>query len=298
METMNEFINRISGLEKQFHKLVVSYAQILNVKRITMDKRPEPTAIFMNLPQYNRIYTCILRWFGKSGYDLINEKAMLNFTNAPSIYEIYVLIKMINHIKEFGYELKETKAILYPKQKNWIYKNQNYNNTYIFTNEDSKITLYYEPIIYDEDRTNINGVALYRNNSISLNRETDDERQGHYYVPDYIIKYEADGREKYLICDAKFSRKSKVQYQLVPNLAYKYLTSISVVQKNAEIIGLFVFYGLNEENSIIESFYDRQIKNGKKVTPKIEMFPLSEGVSYSIQTRNAMELLRVLIGNR
>lgn len=298
IETLNEFISRISDLEKQFHKLVVSYAQILNVKRINMDKRPEPTAIFMNLPQYNRIYTCILRWFGKSGYDLVNEKAMLNFMNAPSIYEVYVLIKMINHIKEFGYKLKETKMVSYPKQKSWVYVNENYNNTYIFTNEDSRITLYYEPVIYDEDRTNVNGISLYRNNSISLNRETDDERQGHYYVPDYVIKYEAEGRERYLICDAKFSRKSKVQYQLIPDLAYKYLTSISVVHENSEIIGLFVFYGLNEGNGIIESIYDRQIKGGKKITPRIELFPLSEGLSYSIQTRNAMEMLRVLIGSR
>ena len=59
---------------------------------------------------------------------------------------------------------------------------------YIFTNEDSRITLYYEPVIYDEDRTNVNGISLYRNNSISLNRETDDERQGHYYVPDYVAQ--------------------------------------------------------------------------------------------------------------
>ena len=131
-----------------------------------------------------------------------------------------------------------------------------------------------------------------------MNRETDDERQGHYYVPDYVIKYEAEGRERYLICDAKFSRKSKVQYQLIPDLAYNYLTSISVVHENSEIIGLFVFYGLNEGNGIIESIYDRQIKGGKKITPRIELFPLSEGLSYSIQTRNAMEMLRVLIGSR
>ena len=70
------------------------------------------------------------------------------------------------------------------------------------------------------------------------------------------------------------------------------------MHENSEIIGLFVFYGLNEGNGIIESIYDRQIKGGKKITPRIELFPLSEGLSYSIQTRNAMEMLRVLIGSR
>lgn len=294
---LNEFEHRISGLEKQYHKLIISYTQILNVKRITMAKRPEPTAIFLNLPQYNRIYTCILRWFGKTGYDLINEKAMLNFISAPSIYEVYVLIKIINYIKEFGYELIESKMVTYPKQINWRYRNHNYNNTYIFLNEDTKITVYYEPIIYDENRKKVNGIALYRNNSISLNKESAVERQGHYYVPDYIIKYENNGKERYLICDAKFSNKTKVQYQLMPDLTYKYLTSISAIDENAEIIGLYVFYGLNEANGGIESFYNCQIVDGKKITPRIEMFPLSEGISYTSQVKNAFEMLRELIGS-
>lgn len=296
-EVLNEFADRMLDLEKQYHKLMVSYLQILNVKRVTMAKRPHPTAIFLNLPQYNRIYTCILRWFGKEGYDLINEKAMLNFINAPSIYEIYVLIKIINHIKEFGYKLIESKMVTYPKQINWMYRNHNYNNTYTFINDDAKITLYYEPIIYDENRKSVNDIALYRNNSVSLNKENTIERQGHYYVPDYVIKYENDDKERYLICDAKFSKKTKVQYHLIPDLAYKYLTSISTIQENAEIVGLFVFYGLNGVNNEIESFYNCQLNGCKRITPRIEMIPLSEGVSYTNQVKSASEMLRALVGN-
>ena len=157
--------------------------------------------------------------------------------------------------------------------------------------------MYYEPIIYDENRKKVNGIALYRNNSISLNKESAVERQGHYYVPDYIIKYENNGKERYLICDAKFSNKTKVQYQLMPDLTYKYLTSISAIDENAEIIGLYVFYGLNEANGGIESFYNCQIVDGKKITPRIEMFPLSEGISYTSQVKNAFEMLRELIGS-
>jgi hypothetical protein len=165
----------------------------------------------------------------------------------------------------------------------------------VFSNEDSKITLYYEPVIYDEDRRNINGIELYRNNNISLGRDTDDERKGRYYVPDYIIKYEKDVKIQYLICDAKFSRKTKVQHQIIPDLAYKYLTSISPLSENANVLGLYIFYGLNENNSNIESFYNRKMKDGKTIFPMIEMIPLSEGVLYSDQTKNALEMLRSLI---
>jgi hypothetical protein len=294
-EALDEFQNRILELKRQYQKLVASYSKILVVRRVTMAKRPEPSAIFMNLPQYNRIYECILRWFGKTGYDLINERTMISFTHAPAIYEAYVLIKLITQIKEFGYDLIESKLAAYPKQAGWLYKNQNYNNTFVFSNEDSKITLYYEPVIYDEDRRNINGIELYRNNNISLGRDTDDERKGRYYVPDYIIKYEKDVKIQYLICDAKFSRKTKVQHQIIPDLAYKYLTSISPLSENANVLGLYIFYGLNENNSNIESFYNRKMKDGKTIFPMIEMIPLSEGVLYSDQTKNALEMLRSLI---
>jgi hypothetical protein len=108
-EALDEFQNRILELKRQYQKLVASYSKILVVRRVTMAKRPEPSAIFMNLPQYNRIYECILRWFGKTGYDLINERTMISFTHAPAIYEAYVLIKLITQIKEFGYDLIESK---------------------------------------------------------------------------------------------------------------------------------------------------------------------------------------------
>lgn len=294
-KVLGNFLAKVRELENQYRKLVISYSHILNVKRIPMLTQPEPTAIFMRLPQYNRIYTCILRWFSKSGYDLMNEKVMLNYIDAPSIYEAYVLIKLINQVKESGYRLTESKLISYPQKPNWFYKVRKNNNTFVFENDTSKITIYYEPVIYDENRTNINNLALYRNNSVSLNHETDDERQGHYYVPDYVIKYEEEQIERYLICDAKFSRKNKVKYKLMPNLIYKYLTSVSPVSKNIEIEGLYVFYGINEEDSRTESFYDRQIKGTTKLNPQIEMLPLSENISYSDQEKNISEMLKSLM---
>lgn len=75
----------------------------------------------------------------------------------------------------------------------------------------------------------------------------------------------------------------------------KYLTSISPLSENANVLGLYIFYGLNENNSNIESFYNRKMKDGKTIFPMIEMIPLSEGVLYSDQTKNALEMLRSLI---
>lgn len=184
----------------------------------------------------------------------------------------------------------------YPKQPAWLYKNQKYNNTFVFTNDHSKITLYYEPIIYDEDRTNVNGIAIYRNNTVSINRETDDERQGRYYVPDYVLKYEADGKENYIICDAKFSKYEKVKYHLMPDLIYKYVVSFSPINELACIKGLYTFYGINELNKEVTTFFDRHILSTKLVSPAIEMVPISENISYSDQSIIWRECVILLTG--
>ena len=44
-DTLKEFLEKIVDLEKQYQKLVMSYARILNVKRIPMIKIPEPTSV-------------------------------------------------------------------------------------------------------------------------------------------------------------------------------------------------------------------------------------------------------------
>ena len=295
-EVLNEFLDKLDGLEVQYQYLVSSYSRILQVSDISMFKPPEPTAIFLNLPQYNRIYICIRRWFSKQGYNLVNERVILDISSAPAIYEAYVLIKMVNHIREYGYELKESKNVIYPKQTGWLYKNNSYNNTYVFENDHSSITLYYEPVIYDEDRSSINGIGLYRNNSVSLSRESEEEMKGKYYVPDYVLKYSEDGKDTYMICDAKFTRRNNVKYKLMPGLTYKYLTSISTVTENASIKGLYIFYGVNEGIDNSGSFYDKQLRTDRKIEPRIEMIPLSEAMSYADQSKNAMKMLRSVTG--
>ncbi len=295
-EVLTDFYERLRELENKYHNLVTSYRDVLRITEIPMYKQPEPTAIFLNIPQYNRIYVCIKRWYDRSGYDLINERIMLNFSDVPAIYEAYVLIKLINQIKDSGYTLKSSSCVTYPKQARWKYQNRNYNNTFVFSDETSELVLYYEPIIYDKDKTYVNGIGIYRNNSVSINKDSEEEIRGHYYVPDYVLKYSENGKERYIIGDAKFARYRKVKYTFTPELSYKYLTSISPVSEDSDIRGLYVFYALNDGNNMSRSFYDKQISRAKCIEPVIELVPLSENISYMDQGENANHMLKGFIG--
>ncbi len=297
-EVLVEFLNRVNQLKNQLSKMVTMYSSIFNVDKKILFYLPKSTAIFINVPQYNRIYMNIIRWYSRKGYDFSNERVMLNFFDAPSIYEAYVLIKLINQIKDMGFEIKETKNMIYPKNTNWTYNSSGWNNTFIFEDDNSELTLYYEPFIYDEDRRYVNKIALYRNNSISLSRETDEERHGKYYVPDYIIKYKEGNKENYIICDAKFSRRNKILYKLMPDLIYKYISSISTIGYNISIKGLCIFYGADQDSTIAESFYNNQLSDDKPIQPFIELIPLSENISYSDQVKNSIRIFKNVINDK
>lgn len=293
-ETLNEFRAKTAELENKFKKLLMSYDKVFNFKSVNMQKMPRATAIFQNVPQYNRIYTCILKWFSKSGYDFASERAMLSFMKAPTIYEAYVLIKLINQIKERGYTLRESRQVEYPKEDSWRYEHHNYNNMFIFEDENSTITLYYEPVIYNDDKTYLNNLYLYRNTSVSLKEDNPNESTGSYYVPDYVIKYEESGKASYIICDAKFSYKKKVKYGRMPYLIYRYISSISPLKDNVDVKGLYVFYALTHEENM-ESFYDFSVGKLKIATPYVEMVPLSEMIPISSQQKNSKQIFKDLI---
>ena len=294
-DILKEFVDKIDTLEKKYQELVRSYAYILDVEDIEMNMRPEPTAVFMNLPQYNMVYECIMRWFEKTGYDFKKEKTILNLYGAPAIYEAYVLIKLINQMKDAGYTMEKAEKRIYPTDPGWDYQQVDYNNTYVFKNEDSAITLYYQPIIYAGNWKTATDISLYRSSLVPWEAKNYNST-GEFFVPDYLLKYEADGQEKYLICDAKFSWKDKVHYTLLPELMYKYILSTSPATESAEIAGLLVFYGIVNGNRDMDSFHNNQIPGVKTGLPRIEMLPLSEDISVSEQTINAEMMLSILKG--
>ena len=127
-----------------------------------------------------------------------------------------------------------------------------------------------------------------------MNIESDDEFRGHYYVPDYVIKYSDGELNNYMICDAKYSAKNKVRYKLIPNLSYKYLTSISPISSTDNLKGMYIFYGIVDENYRSESFYNVRIDSTKKIKPFIKLVPISEEIQYAYQENNAYDLLKNL----
>lgn len=294
-ERISEFRNQIDLLEEKYGKLLRAYKGIMVVSDNEEFMNPRLTAIFANVPQYNRIYNCITSWNKRNVYDLAKERLMMSFFDAFEIFEIYTLTKLILQLQDMGFALTEAKHVNYPKRKVWRDNSRKINNTFIFKQEGQSITIYYEPVIYNEDYSELNGIFLYRNNTVSLNKESEDELRGSYYVPDFVIKYEDSKSEHYLICDAKYTYKRNVRFKYVPDLSYKYLTSVSTMRENAKIIGLYIFYAITDDYTDGESFFDVRIDGVKNNSQDIIMVPCSEEIPYAYQDNNAFEMIRKLL---
>ena len=138
--------------------------------------------------------------------------------------------------------------------------------------------MYYQPVIFDTDQTSINGIGLYRNNSISIYSDDDVQASGHYYVPDYLIKIEEKNKIKYFIIDAKFSDITQVRRHYIKDLAFKYLFSISTIDNDDIIKGMGIIYGKCSEDDKLRSVYDNKIGENE-IIPMVETLPLIESVS-------------------
>ena len=286
------YLKKLNELDNRVKYLFNSYKRLFNFDEAPVFSQPVMTSIFSNIPEYNRIYICINRWLYGRGYNLIKERNMFNYSCLSEIYEKYVLLKLILHIKDMGYNLVESKQVDYPMRGDSRFGQKNILNTYIYRKTDEELILYYEPVIYNSDRSDINNITLYRNTSISFDGAT-----GNYYTPDYLIKYSKNGKTNYLISDAKYSNIRKTQTTHSIETAFKYLISISSID-NSKILGLVLFYGLTlgGPNETV-SFFDTNIADASPIEPIIDIMPLSESISPENQASNLRNMVLKIINS-
>ncbi|MCL1995753.1 MAG: DUF2357 domain-containing protein [Defluviitaleaceae bacterium] len=279
-EHLEVSLMRIDSLIHKFSQMWGMYRNLFNqipLERLGLiNAPPRATAIFLGVPQYNRIFVQICHWFDMGFYNLGKESFMLNFIKLSSLYETYALAKLINFFRH-KYTLKDTLKCEYPIFENWRYKNIDIYNTFVFEGKNKTITLYYQPVIYDRDYSKINGVGLYRNNSISFSNSEDIDYKGNYYVPDFLVKIEENKRNaQYIICDAKFSSLRTIKNHYISALTYKYLFSLSTTKATDTILGLCIIYGQAQADDAPSTIYDKQ-SPFHQIYPFAELLPLAEG---------------------
>lgn len=297
IEVIKILLEDVRDLHRRFTSLYYLYAEALPIKPENISIIPRFTPLFKAVPQYHQIYDCAVAWFSKGVFTIREEQFMLSFIKISTLYEVYVLTKLINYFKNSGYTLKTADKIPYPSPGRY-FENTYCNNRFVFKNDSGQVTVYYQPVIYSTNRKDISGIGLYRNTSISYPKARDGSSyRGRYYTPDFLIKYEYLGisTERYIIADAKFSRLQTVKDREFAELAYKYLFSVSPTSPEGHVVGMCIFNGIPESESqgdCLTNIYDFELAN--PITPHAEVVTLTESAVDNVAIHDA--LLRNSVG--
>lgn len=264
IEKINSYINTLTALKTEYQQLYYFYSKLFDIKADPVINLPIFTPVFRSINAYRQIYQAIHEWFSIGNYDLGKEELLLSFISTSKIYEYYCLIKLLHHLNiNTKMELIESKHASYVV-KNPYYSDTKYNNTFIFEGESIKLTLFFQPVIYGNDLA-FNGIYLFRNTT--TNSRTDNSKKGRIYTPDYLIKIEYDDKSDYIILDAKFSTPENVRTHQLQELVYKYLFSVSPLNSQDCILGMYILCGKTSGSDAQNIVHDLAFSLPRTVTP-------------------------------
>lgn len=278
IDILRSMEEKATGYVKRILAIQLAYSQVFGMKAPRMISMPKPTAVFMSVPQYKQLYDCMNEWLKNADVGLQIHNKILGLKKISEIYEFYALLKMCSYFVGIGYTLLSAERIEYRFTGRVLYRNTLNNNKFVFVNGDDTVTLYYQPVLYSDTGADDYGLGLYRNNTLRIQRDEDEYYEGHYYTPDYVIKYENpnySGR-RYFLLDAKYMTLEKVKRTQIPELTFKYLFSTSPVNIKDSIVGLYVLNGRSDDSEDrLTNVYNRS-RNEGLIMPRAEIITLTE----------------------
>ena len=273
----------IPELKKKLNALILRYEAIFEIPSRKVMHCPKPTAIFCSVPQYREIFDLITSWY-RGVFDFFRDRFLLQCIGSSKLYESYVLSCFYRYFKENGYRIKPyfTDWGTNPVTKKPI------RNTYCFSKENITVTLFYEPIIRNENAKDEN----YNMLPMSCKKEEK------CYTPDYVLKIKKDDVDtRYVICDAKFSDYETTRQSRYPEAFRKYYEGISYGSDNKA--PLCIVYGEYREGDPNRTLFgETRFYPGKanpKSIPNAAILPLAPTISRS--SNEAWEKIKETVCN-
>lgn len=279
--TLQSVIDDLLQARKQYSSLYIRYQEIIPASAIELNLPPAPTPVFERVEGYREVFRSILQWFDMKNVSAGDIRFVTSFLQITTLYEVYVLSKLGRFFLDQGFELTSARQVVYDLDEDSYYKNATINNVYVLEKDSVKITVYYQPVVYDQSRAERSLCGLVRNTSLSFSKGWAEQARGSYYTPDYVFKIESSEWEgsRYILADAKYTTfRNTREFKVVP-LVYKYLFSLSPLNASDQISGLYVIHGKSQHPRTAKpsasSIYDL-MKNGQDIFPQVEILSLYE----------------------
>lgn len=164
---------------------------------------PRRSKVFQEVVPYTKLYELIMEWCAMGDLDIRGSLLALRTARMDRFYEYYVLLSILSRLYEHGFRPCSTidspiGVVEYSLSRTSRYfRNEGQvSNRYVLDGEMGSVTLYYQPVIYGDEREE-NGIQLHR---------TSVGARGHdsYYTPDFLLVFSSESGNKTVAIDAKY----------------------------------------------------------------------------------------------
>lgn len=198
-------LNRLGDIIHDLEAILRRYRETLHCIPLPLRAAPAPSHVMMSGPVYREFYALMLTWFERGELRLSGMELTHDVRDLPKLFEYYCLQRLLQLFLKKGFTLTENGVYTYayPSPNSSYVREEAVANTYRFIRRDTRLTLYYEPVIYGflptdrAEQTLPNGLTLFRCNSGGARQS--------FWEPDFVIKVERRGAVDYAIFDAKYS---------------------------------------------------------------------------------------------
>ncbi|WP_343586938.1 hypothetical protein, partial [Herbaspirillum sp.] len=207
---------------------------------------PVMTAYVRSTRIYRDLYSDLAHWYrlGSPSMDGINF--LIKLKSMSKIFELFVLFHLFDELLRQGWKSE----VVVPKAD----MGGAVPESVTFSLGDEKLAVTYEPTIVPH-------TSSTRHMELAdMNHRS--HHQWRYYTPDFVLRIARGNAVRYLILDAKYSRRGSVREHQLPKLLYKYFNGLAAfdatnrIYTSDPITGVFAIYALEQQGSHYANYWN------------------------------------------
>lgn len=232
--TAGAMIRRADAIVRQSASLIRLFEQQFGIT-FAGELAPVMTAYARTSRVYRDIYAQLATWYALGAPALGSVHFLLKLRSLSKIFELYTLFHAIEELQRLGWVGETIQG--HPEFGEQV------PQSITFAQGEDRLTMMYEPKILPPSD------SLRHMQLVDMRHTGSGDRS--LWTPDYVLRLARPGYVRYLILDAKYSKRDTVENYSLPSLYEKYYRDMAVYDLDAQvftsvpILGVFAIYALN-----------------------------------------------------
>lgn len=245
--TIQLYYNQLVNLQKEVEYLYFEYSKLMKCDIINFYSLLPMTQIFKTYHHYRhrRIYELFIDWFEICGQVYLKYNIFTTFYTLDDLYEYFCLVKLKKIFIELGFKIVKEDEYQY-KAKTFI--SRGVNTFVLYDEKGNRVTLYYQPFIYNNKSTNSLKLIRVKNNN-------------NYYNPDFIIQIKKYNEEKEHIYTLDAKWKKNIDKTTEESVINKYAYFLEKINRLDEYRAVIILIGRSRREIVKSYLEENKVEN-------------------------------------